>query len=115
MRPGLGHTLVPHASAMAVAAMTDTIRVFLCGVTFSSSTMAGSRGRVKESRQSWGWSWGGARNDSKWVEQITVTHGSRGRVEDAEVADVRVEELLLQCFVVYASGHEERGDDKATQ
>jgi hypothetical protein len=38
---------------------------------------------------------GGERNDSKWVEQITVMHGNRGRVVDAEAAHFRVEEVLV--------------------
>jgi hypothetical protein len=39
---------------------------------------------------------GGARNDSKWVEQITVMHGNRARVVDAEAVESRAGGWLLQ-------------------
>jgi hypothetical protein len=47
---GRGRTFVPQASAIAVAATTDTTRVFLWGMVFSWSIMAGSEGVVSRSR-----------------------------------------------------------------
>jgi hypothetical protein len=46
---GCRRTFVPQASAIAVAATTDTTRVFLWGMVFSWSIMAGSKGVVSRS------------------------------------------------------------------